>query len=255
MTRFNVVIPARYASTRLPGKPLITIGDALLVEHVYRAAAASGAQEVIVATDDQRVVDACNARDMVVAMTSDAHRSGTDRCAEVAQQRGWPDDATVVNVQGDEPLVPPAAIAQVANVLGQSDLATLATPMRSERDYHDPNRVKVVCDKSGRALLFSRSPIPYCRDGQAVDGEPFAHALHHIGLYAYRVSTLRTLTRLPACQLEQIESLEQLRALYHGLSLQVGLVQNAIGPGVDTPQDVEEVSALLSRQCQSRTSS
>ena len=245
MTQFSVVIPARYGSTRLPGKPLIQIGDALLVEHVYRAAVASGAREVIVATDDQRIVEACTERDMQVVMTSSDHRSGTDRCAQVAEINGWSDDSIVVNVQGDEPLVPPWAIARVATVLGDSDLSTLATPMRRERDFNDPNRVKVVCDARGRALLFSRAPIPHCRDSSTSEQASYAHALHHIGLYCYRVRTLHALTQLPPCELENIESLEQLRALYHGYRLQVGIVDEALAPGVDTPHDVRRVAALL----------
>ena len=248
MTDFRVVIPARYASTRLPGKPLCKIGDALLVEHVYRAAMASGAQQVIVATDDERVVQACRERDMQVLMTAATHQSGTDRCAQVARDSGWDAADIVVNVQGDEPLVPPAAIAKVAAELGDSDLATLATPITNVRDMSDPNRVKVVRAKDGRALYFSRAPIPFARDAQLNARESHAHALHHIGLYAYRVNTLELLTNLEPCALEQTESLEQLRALYHGFRLQVGMIDSAPGPGVDTPADVAVVERILSQQ-------
>lgn len=252
MTDFRVVIPSRYASTRLPGKPLRQIGGALLVEHVYRAALASGARAVIVATDDERVVAACEERELRVTMTSRDHRSGTDRCAEVAQAQGWGEDDIVVNVQGDEPLVPPAAIARVAYELfiasGDADLATLATPIKSASDFHDVNRVKVVRAADGRALYFSRSPIPFCRDPDHDADASWRTALHHIGLYAYRVRTLNTLTALPPCALEVTESLEQLRALYHGLRLQVGLLDRAPGPGVDTEDDLREVARLMRTQ-------
>ncbi len=248
MTDFHVVIPARYASTRLPGKPLHLIGDALLVEHVYRAAVASGALQVIIATDDERVISACRERDMQVVMTDEAHQSGTDRCAQVARDRGWDASDIVVNVQGDEPLVPPAAIAQVAAQLGESDLATLATPITCVRDLNDPNRVKVVCGADGRALYFSRAPIPFARDAQLNARASHTHALHHIGLYAYRVETLHALTALAPCALEQTESLEQLRALYHGFRLQVGIIDSAPGPGVDTPADVAIVERILRDQ-------
>jgi 3-deoxy-manno-octulosonate cytidylyltransferase (CMP-KDO synthetase) len=249
MTDFRVVIPSRYASTRLPGKPLRQIGDALLVEHVYRASLKSGAREVIVATDDERVMAACEARDLRVMMTSNAHRSGTDRCAEVASSRGWGEHDIVVNVQGDEPLVPPSAIAKVAfelaNASGGADLATLATPITCAADFHDANRVKVVCAADGRALYFSRAPIPFCRDpGDDADAS-WRAALHHIGLYAYRVKTLHALTALPPCELELTESLEQLRALYHGYRLQVGLLDHAPGPGVDTEDDLAAVERIL----------
>lgn len=245
MTDFHVVIPARYASTRLPGKPLRQIGQYLLVEHVYRAALASGALSVVVATDDERVVAACNERDIEVCLTAVTHQSGTDRCAEVAQIKGWGDAAIVVNVQGDEPLVPPAAIGLAASTLGSADMATLATPIASAADLEDPNRVKVVCDVEGRALYFSRAPIPWRRDRGADTGDLFSGAMHHIGLYAYKVATLMQLTALPPCELETIESLEQLRALFHGFKIAVGTLDEAPGPGVDTESDLIAVTARL----------
>ncbi|MFK7885990.1 MAG: 3-deoxy-manno-octulosonate cytidylyltransferase [Gammaproteobacteria bacterium] len=246
MAEFHVVIPARYASTRLPGKPLRLIGPYLLVEHVYRAALKSGAASVVVATDDDRVQSACEARDIDVCMTATTHKSGTDRCAEIAALRGWDPATIVVNVQGDEPLVPPTAIALVANILADADMATLATPIRSTRDLEDPNRVKVVCSEAGRALYFSRAPIPWRRDRDDPALPVFAGALHHIGLYAYKVSTLQKLTAMPPCELETVEALEQLRALVHGMQIQVGQLDTAPGPGVDTEADLLAVTQLLS---------
>lgn len=245
-TPFHVVVPARYGSTRLPGKPLQNIAGKLLVERVYNVASKSGAASVVVATDDDRVRVACEGLGIPVCMTSPDHQSGTDRCAEVATTKGWPDDAVVVNVQGDEPLLPPDYIAQAANALGDADMATLAAPIKSDADLTDPNRVKVVCSASGRALYFSRAPIPWHRDHEAQVPAPTG-PLHHVGLYAYRVATLTSLTALPVCDLERTEALEQLRALYHGLSIQVAVVAQAPAAGVDTPEDLARVEAVLSK--------
>lgn len=244
MTEFYAVVPARYAATRLPGKPLREIAGEIMVAHVYARAVESGAKAVVVATDDERVADACLTRGIDVAMTSSTHRSGTDRAAEVAVQRSWSQDAIVVNVQGDEPLLPPEHIRAVAHSLSVSgqDLATLACPIGSDTEYRDPNVVKAVCDNAGRALLFSRAPLPWQRDGN--DG--WQHALRHIGLYAYRVRTLTRLAELEPCELEMTESLEQLRALYHGLGIQVALTKYAPPPGVDTEEDLRRVAACLS---------
>lgn len=242
---FFVVIPARYASTRLPGKPLRELNGKALVHHVYDVAQKSGAKGVVVATDDARIETYCNEHGLGVAMTRESHQSGTDRCAEVAAARGWPDDAVVVNLQGDEPLVPPQYLALAADHVAGSDLATLAAPMNAE-DWHDTNRVKVVCDANGRALYFSRAPIPWHRD--AATAPPPVAPLHHVGIYAYRVSTLARLTALAPTDLERTESLEQLRALYHGMSIRVATVDALPGPGVDTPEDLDRVSRRLAMQ-------
>lgn len=246
MSEFRVVIPARYASTRLPGKPLRVIGERLLVEHVYRAAEKSGAAQVIVATDDTRVLGACEARGLSARMTLDTHRSGTDRCAEIARTLGWDDGTIVVNVQGDEPLIEPAHIARVAQALAASgaDLATLAAPISSAVDFANPNVVKVVRAGDGSALYFSRATVPFQRDAQA-DRAAWTHGLHHVGLYAYTAATLQRVTGLPPCELESVEALEQLRALYHGLRIAVEVIDSAPGPGVDTEQDLARVTALL----------
>jgi len=250
---FRIVIPARYASTRLPGKPLRLIGTRPLIEHVYRRAAGAGAHEVIVATDDERIAAACRGFGAAVELTDPAHPSGTDRLAEVAHSRGWSDDAIVVNVQGDEPLLPPANVAQVAALLAAEPgaaLATLATPLRSLHEHLDPDVVKVVCDRRGYALYFSRAPIPWCRDGaRAGLASQTRHdgALRHIGLYAYRVATLKRIGALPPAALEACERLEQLRALANGLAIAVAVAAEAPGPGVDTEADLEAVTRLLAQ--------
>ena len=248
---FRIVIPARYASTRLPGKPLRLIGARTLIEHVYRRAAGAGAAELIVATDDERIVTACRGFGAAVELTDHAHGSGTDRLAEVARRRGWADGEIVVNVQGDEPLLPPANVAQVAALLAAEPaaaLATLATPLVSLREHLDPDVVKVVCDTRGFALYFSRAPIPWCRDGARgglVSQTRFDGALRHIGLYAYRVATLKRIAALPPAALEQCERLEQLRALVNGLAIAVAVAAVVPGPGVDTEEDLAAVQRLL----------
>lgn len=248
---FRVVIPARHASTRLPGKPLLMLAGEPMILHVHRLALRSGAAEVIVATDDERIRLACSAAGAAVEMTAERHVSGTDRIAEVAQRRGWADGDIVVNVQGDEPLLPSALIGQAAALLAASpaaSIATLATPIASESDYLDPNVVKVVARADGIALYFSRAPVPWDRDGFA--SRPPAAGLHrgarrHLGIYAYRVAALRQLAAAPPAALEQRERLEQLRALAMGLSIAVADAVEVPGPGVDTPEDLVRVEALL----------
>ena len=248
---FRVVIPARYPSTRLPGKPLRMLAGKPMVQHVYERACASGAAEVIVATDDDRVVQACRAFGAPVLMTDPNHPSGTDRLAEVAALCGWPDDQIVVNVQGDEPLLPSANVAQAAQLLMADPgaaIATLATPIRSLHEFMDPNAVKVVAAANGRALYFSRAPIPWPRD-TASDGfgsqTGFGEALRHVGLYAYRVGALRQLAAWPPSPLETAERLEQLRAMENGLAIAVAVAVEAPGPGVDTEADALAVERLL----------
>jgi 3-deoxy-manno-octulosonate cytidylyltransferase (CMP-KDO synthetase) len=241
---FIVVIPARYASTRLPGKPLADIAGRPMIEWVYRQACASGAGEVIVATDDERIAAACRGFGAAVELTATEHPSGTDRIAELARRFAWPDSQIVVNVQGDEPLLPPAAIAQTARLLAEhpdAAVATLMTPLASNEEFHDPNFAKVVTDRDGWALYFSRAPIPWHRDGGAV------RAQRHIGLYAYRAASLRQITAAPACPLEEAERLEQLRVLWLGLRIIVAESVAPASPHVDTEQDLRKIRALLEK--------
>ena len=241
---FRVVIPARYGAQRLPGKPLIPLAGRPMVEHVWRRATESGAQEVVVATDDERVASAARGFGAEVEMTAPELASGTDRCAAVAARRGWDDDAVVVNLQGDEPLMPPQLLRQVAALLSAdaaASIATLCTPIQELREVQDPNVVKVVFGEDGGALYFSRAPIPWDRDGGS--GARGAH--RHLGIYAYRVGALARLTALAPCELERIERLEQLRALWSGLRIRIDLAQALPGPGVDTPADAARVEALL----------
>ncbi len=248
---FRVVIPARYASARLPGKALLSISGKPLVQWVYERAVRSLATEVLIATDDLLIVSAAHSFGAESVMTSSTHASGTDRIAEVARIRGWPEDDIVVNVQGDEPLIPPALIDQVAEVLEaneQAHVATLATPVLSLHEFLDPNAVKVVTDAAGRALYFSRAPIPWNRDG-APSGmgsqRSFAGARRHVGIYAYRVGALVRLAALPPSTLEVSEKLEQLRALESGFEIRVAETLERPGPDVNTAADFERVGALL----------
>ena len=248
---FRVIIPARYASTRLPGKPLRLIAGRPMIEHVHARARASGAAEVIVATDDRRIAVACARFGADVELTDPAHASGTDRLAEVARLRRFADADVLVNVQGDEPLLAPQNISEVAALLAADPVAavaTLATPVGDLAEYLDPNVVKVVRDGAGRALYFSRAPIPWQRDAAAAgaeDGRRYAGALRHVGLYAYRAAALQRLAALPPSPLERAERLEQLRALENGLAIAVGIAAARPGPGVDTEADLARVAALL----------
>ena len=248
---FRIVIPARHASTRLPGKPLLPIAGEPMIVHVHRLALRAGAAEVVVATDDARIRDACLAAGAAVEMTATHHASGTDRIAEIARRRGWAGEDIVVNVQGDEPLMPPALIGQVAELLAATPgaaLATLATPVVSDAEYLDPNVVKVVARADGMALYFSRAPIPWDRDAAAnrARGASSHHgSRRHLGLYAYRVSALLALADAAPVELERRERLEQLRALALGLAVVVADAEALPGPGVDTPDDLARADALL----------
>jgi 3-deoxy-manno-octulosonate cytidylyltransferase (CMP-KDO synthetase) len=246
---FHVVIPARYASTRLPGKPLLEIAGRSMIQRVVDLACASGAAEVLVATDDARIAaavqDPRRPADAIAVMTDPDLPSGTDRIAAVAAARGWGDETLVVNVQGDEPFLPPRLVDQAAELLERdpaAGIATLATPLGSLEEFMDPNVVKVVLARDGTALYFSRAPIPWTREGAAA-GLPsqreFAGSLRHVGVYAYRVGVLQRITRLPPSALEQREKLEQLRALEHGVRIAVGECVERPGPGVDTAADLE----------------
>jgi len=247
---FRVVIPARYASSRLPGKPLADIGGRPMVLRVLERALQAGAESVVVATDDTRVKQAVEAAGYQALMTSPHHQSGTERLVEVAETLGWSDDTLVVNVQGDEPLIDPALIREAARqlVLHQDAvMATLAHPIHDHADFVNPNVVKVVADQAGYALYFSRASIPWPRDAFA-DRQAMPQdlgALRHIGLYAYRAGFLRTYASLAASPLERHEMLEQLRVLWHGYRISLGVTPSAPAPGVDTQEDLERVRSLF----------
>jgi 3-deoxy-manno-octulosonate cytidylyltransferase (CMP-KDO synthetase) len=250
---FRVVIPARYGSARLPGKVLLDIAGKPMIQWVYERACASRALEVLIATDDLLIVSAAHSFGAQTIMTAPTHRSGTDRIAEVARLPGWEDSDIVVNVQGDEPLIPPALIDQVGAVLESNpgaQIATLATAIGSIAEFMDPNAVKVVTDREGRALYFSRAPIPWDRDGATagvVSQKSFSGARRHVGIYGYRVGGLLRLAALEATPLEQQEKLEQLRALENGFEIRVADGVEPPGPDVNTAADLERVSALLRR--------
>ena len=232
-----MIIPARYAAKRLPGKALIKIGAYPLLQHVYLAAVKSAAAEVIIATDDERIEAAARGFGARVVMTSPSHRSGTDRIAEVVTRLQLPADSIVVNVQGDELGLPPALIDQVAaNLMEQEDaaMASLYAPVRSAHELDNPNCVKVVADRRGHALLFSRAPIPW-KASAAADGKL---GCRHIGIYAYTCNFLKTYTNLPVCELEQAERLEQLRALYHGFPIHMERAVEETGLEINTPEDL-----------------
>lgn len=247
---FIVAIPARYGSTRLPGKPLRLLGGEPLVAHVARRARAAGAARVVVATDDARIADAAAAAGIEACMTRADHASGSDRLAECAANLGWPDDAVVVNLQGDEPFAPAAGVRAVAEALVEdgADMATLATPIETAAQWFDPNCVKVVRDLRGRALYFSRAPVPWARDALARDRTSVPEGLRvlrHIGIYAYRAGFLRTFAGMPATPLERAESLEQLRALEHGYAIAVRITPETFPPGVDTEEDLARAERVL----------
>ncbi len=248
-TEFVVAIPARFGSTRLPGKPLRLIAGEPMIVHVARRAQEAGARAVVVATDNERIAAAVTALGLSVCMTSDQHVSGTDRLAETAERLGWPDDCIVVNLQGDEPLAPPSALRAVAETLAQSgaQLATLAQPITHSDEIFDPNAVKVVCNAQGDALYFSRAPLPWARDAFAQNRlqVPGPHWLRHIGLYAYRADDLKTFAAMPPGRLEQIESLEQLRVLEAGWRIAVRQTPEPFPAGVDTEADLQRVEAAL----------
>jgi len=247
---FYVVIPARYASTRLPAKPLREIAGLPMIQHVYQQACLSDAAEVIIATDDERIASVARGFGARVSMTSADHVSGTDRLQEVVTQLGLPQDAIVVNVQGDEPLIPPAVINQVAANLAaalDASVATLCEPVQSRDDFENPNIVKVVADANGRALYFSRAPIPFPREGVTDPIAAEALCRRHIGIYAYRVSLLDAFVQWPAAPLEKIEMLEQLRVLWNGRQIHVAEACTDVPGGVDTEADLQRVKALLEK--------
>jgi len=253
MLAFHVVIPARHASTRLHGKPLLPIAGKPMVVRVAEQAAQSGAQQIWIATDHHAISNAVHEHGFKACLTKETHSSGTDRIAEVVEQRNWPDETIVVNVQGDEPLIPPALIRAVAQHLHdhpECSIATACHAIHDEAAMRNPNIVKTVLDKNGNALYFSRAPIPWPRDA-------FAHhqslpaelpVLRHIGIYAYRASFLRAFGQLAPALIEQIEALEQLRALYHGYKIGVFIAKKAPPGGVDTEQDLHIAREMFETQ-------
>jgi len=244
LTAFTVVIPARFGSQRLPGKPLIDLDGKSMIERVYEQASLSRASRVVVATDDQRIADAVRGFGGEYCMTRNDHVSGTDRVQEVASKLKLTPEQKVVNVQGDEPLIPPEVINQVAEMLDQSNapMTTLSEPIESTQDLMDPNIVKVVTDQRGNALYFSRAPIPWDRDRP--DDNP-SSAMRHIGIYGYRVSLLNEFVGWPEGQLEQLEKLEQLRIMEQGIRINVARSVKKIPPGIDTASDLERTLAVL----------
>lgn len=246
MIDYNIVIPARYASTRFPGKPLQDINGKTMLEHVYGVAKKSSAKNIVIATDDQRIFDAAKQFCDETYMTSDQHQSGTDRLAEICQIKKWDDDEIVVNLQGDEPLTPPELLHQVAENLfknTQASIATLSTPLMEVSEIDDANMVKVVSDVNGFALYFSRASIPFQRDNN--EARVASHYQRHLGIYAYRVTFLNDYIKMSQCELEKIEKLEQLRAMYYGHKIHVHPAISLPGPGIDTPEDLQKMYTLM----------
>ncbi len=240
--KFKVVIPARYASTRLPGKTLLKISGKPIIQYVYENACDSGAQQVIIATDDQRISDCAQEFKAEVCFTSNQHKSGTDRIAEVARIYSWDDDVIIVNVQGDEPMMPSENIQQVAenlNTYPNTSMSTLCTPILDDKEYQNTNVVKVIRDSNNIAISFSRTTRSF------IDKHRGNKVYRHLGIYAYSVEFLNMFTLLPQSELEKLESLEQLRALEHGESIYVDVCKSPTGIGVDTQEDYEELLKIM----------
>lgn len=243
-TSFRIAIPARFGSTRLPGKPLIEVAGRPLLQHVWHRALAAGACQVVIATDDERIAERAHAFGAEVCVTGTDHRSGTDRLGEVARRFDWSDDDIVVNLQGDEPLTPSVVLSQVAADLAAAPdaaVATLATPFTGDQKVEDPNLVKVVTDRDGYALYFSRAVIPFHRD----PGQEAMQPCRHVGIYAYRAGFLRRFSTLDPAPIELSESLEQLRALWHGFRVHVAQAVDVPVAGVDTADDLARVAKVL----------
>lgn len=252
--RFKVVIPARYASTRLPGKPLLNIAGKPMIAHVCEKAQQAGAEEIVVATDDDRIMQTVTDLGIRAIMTRPDHQSGTERIAEVAERCGWAGDEIIVNLQGDEPLIPPETIQELAAVLDgqqQAGIATLAAKIIDFEEIFNPNAVKVVLDQAGYALYFSRAPIPWDRDrfvGQNKHVSEKMPYYRHIGMYAYTVDFLKRYCKWKPSVLETVESLEQLRILWHGEAIRVKIVDKTPAAGVDTAEDLVRVEELMKLQ-------
>lgn len=257
---FTVIIPARHASTRLPGKMLLNLGGKPMIQHVYEKASQSGAERVIVATDHEEIVKAVEGFSGQALMTSESHPSGTDRIAEVVEKLSLDDKEIVVNVQGDEPLIDPDIIKRVAENLSTNEVASIATvavPIHSSEEFHNPNVVKVVLDNNNLALYFSRAPIPWPRDNSLEkeindqklrDSSGLTHHFHrHIGIYAYTAGFIQRYVKMPRSGIEIIEALEQLRALSNGYQISVLLVDDAGGVGIDTEEDYNKVKDIIER--------
>jgi 3-deoxy-manno-octulosonate cytidylyltransferase (CMP-KDO synthetase) len=249
---FYTVIPARYGSSRLPGKPLLDIAGKPMIQHVHERATEAGAKDVVVATDDQRIIDVVSSFGGKAVMTSQDHESGMDRLAEVVDIMGWADNEIIVNLQGDEPLMDPALLRLVANNLEkhkEAGITTLATPIKEREELFNPNVVKVVSDKSGKAMYFSRAPIPWVRgdyeQAERIELPTTIQPHRHLGIYAYRISALKKMTSCSPCDIEIAESLEQLRALWNGIGIHVGVIEGELGHGVDTDEDYQRVCSVL----------
>ncbi|WP_022950774.1 3-deoxy-manno-octulosonate cytidylyltransferase [Leucothrix mucor] len=240
-----LVIPARYNSTRLPGKPLLSIAGKPMIQRVHECAQQAGFDNIIIATDDERIAEVCASFSADVCMTNEAHETGSDRLSEVVALRGFDDDDILVNLQGDEPLTPSVNLHQVAQNLvdhPEAMIATLCTPIVDVEDFTNPNVVKVVTDNAGMAMYFSRASIPYQRD-PSLDVTDFA--FRHIGIYAYRAKYLRDFVKMESCQLEQLEKLEQLRAMWYGTRIHVDVAKEIPGAGVDTAEDLAAVENVF----------
>lgn len=255
MSDFHIVIPARFASTRLPGKPLLVLAGRSMIQRVCDRAIEMKAASVVLATDDQRIADAVGDLDVEICMTHPWHQSGTDRVAEVVAMKGWSDDEIVVNLQGDEPQMPTMLLQQVVHLLQRhpdASIATLSADLDNSQQSVDPHVVKVVTDEAGYALYFSRAPIPWHRDdarwGAAATDEMTRAMTRHIGLYAYRAGFLLEYSSLPESPLERLEGLEQLRALWHGKKIIVGHAQVLPPTGIDTEEDLLRVAAEFAEQ-------
>ena len=247
MNDFKIVIPARYASSRFPAKPLVDLCGKPLLQHVYECACNTKADTVVIATDDERIASVAEQFGAEVCMTSPDHVSGTDRIVEVAEKMGWENADVVVNLQGDEPLTPEKIIIQVANNLHKNPdavCATLSAALSSREEITNPNVVKVVTDINGFALYFSRASIPYDRD-QTIPVDDLSEYQRHIGIYAYRVGFLKEYSELPVCTLEKHEALEQLRIVWNGKKIHVEEAVELPGHGVDTPEDLEQVKKII----------
>lgn len=253
----HIVIPARYNSSRLPAKPLKLIAGTSMIERVYQQAQKADINSIHVATDDQRILEAVHTFSGQAIMTREDHISGTDRLAEVAELMQWDDDDIVINLQGDEPMMPPEVIQFIAKLASETDagISTLASPINSFADIFNPHIVKVVMDATGKAQYFSRAPIPWDRDSfsfttydihdDTQEKQSRTPHYRHLGMYAYRVKTLKQIPTLPPCEQEQLESLEQLRPLYNGIAIQVGIIQNPPEHGVDTEADLQRVELAI----------
>lgn len=254
MNAFKIVIPARYASSRLPGKPLIELAGKPMIQHVYERALETGAEEIVVATDDERIESVARDFGAEVIMTSPEHENGTERIAEVADVKGWGEQSVVVNLQGDEPLIPNELVQLTAAGLlnhPEAGMSSVCTPIESVKDGFDPNVVKVVLDRAGFAMYFSRASIPWDRDLYKAGRDQLTAKLpvyRHIGMYGYRVSFLKQYTQMDPCPVEMAESLEQLRALWYGVRIHMGVIEQAPGHGVDTPEDAARVEQILKQR-------